>query len=97
MTTLDLSPAPGAAPLPKMVLAQAGAEVRAILRNGEQLLLTLIIPVLLLVGFSKAPFLDVEGPRASTSWRPACWRWRCCRRRSPARPSRPASSGATAC
>nr|WP_062348730.1 ABC transporter permease [Herbidospora yilanensis] len=46
-----------------MVLAQAGAEVRATLRNGEQLLLTLIIPILLLVGFSKAPFLDVEGPR----------------------------------
>ncbi|WP_030452265.1 ABC transporter permease [Herbidospora cretacea] len=63
MTTLDLSPAPGAAPLPKMVLAQAGAEVRATLRNGEQLLLTLIIPILLLVGFSKAPFLDVAGPR----------------------------------
>ncbi|GAB1823207.1 ABC transporter permease [Herbidospora sp. RD11066] len=63
MTTLDLSPAPGAAPLARMVLAQAGAEVRAILRNGEQLLLTLIIPVLLLVGFSKAPFLDVEGAR----------------------------------
>ncbi|WP_439648625.1 ABC transporter permease [Herbidospora yilanensis] len=63
MTTLDLSPAPGAAPLARMVLAQAGAEVRATLRNGEQLLLTLIIPILLLVGFSKAPFLDVEGPR----------------------------------
>nr|WP_062438078.1 ABC transporter permease [Herbidospora daliensis] len=46
-----------------MVLAQAGAEIRATLRNGEQLLLTLIIPILLLVGFSKAPFLDVEGPR----------------------------------
>ncbi|TKK84174.1 ABC transporter permease [Herbidospora galbida] len=46
-----------------MVLAQAGAEVRATLRNGEQLLLTLIIPILLLVGFSKAPFLDVGGPR----------------------------------
>lgn len=63
MTTLDLSPAPGAAPLARMVLAQAGAEVRATLRNGEQLLLTLIIPILLLVGFSKAPFLDVAGPR----------------------------------
>ncbi|WP_066368130.1 ABC transporter permease [Herbidospora mongoliensis] len=63
MTTLDLSPAPGAAPLARMVLAQAGAEVRATLRNGEQLLLTLIIPILLLVGFSKAPFLDVAGPK----------------------------------
>lgn len=61
MTTLDLTPAPGAAPFPRMVLAQAGAEVRAILRNGEQLLLTLIIPVLLLVGFSVAPLVDMGG------------------------------------
>lgn len=60
-TTLDFTPAPGAAPLPRMVLAQAGAEVRAILRNGEQLLLTLIIPVLLLVGFSLAPLIDIGG------------------------------------
>ncbi|WP_336208927.1 ABC transporter permease [Nonomuraea sp. LPB2021202275-12-8] len=59
--SLDLTPAPGAAPLPRMVLAQAGAEVRAILRNGEQLLLTLIIPVLLLAGFSVAPLIDVGG------------------------------------
>ncbi|MEV0587725.1 ABC transporter permease [Nonomuraea sp. NPDC050310] len=63
MTTLDLSPAPGAAPLGRMVLAQAGAEVRAILRNGEQLLLTLIIPILLLVGFSLAPLVDVGTDR----------------------------------
>ncbi|MFI6315951.1 ABC transporter permease [Nonomuraea sp. NPDC050556] len=61
--TLDFAPAPGAAPLPRMVLAQAGAEVRAILRNGEQLLLTLIIPVLLLVGFSLAPLVDVGAGR----------------------------------
>ncbi|WP_271218482.1 ABC transporter permease [Streptosporangium carneum] len=44
-----------------MVLAQTGAEVRATLRNGEQLLLTLIIPVLLLVGFSAAPLVNVGG------------------------------------
>ncbi|MFI7442458.1 ABC transporter permease [Nonomuraea indica] len=58
---LDLTPAPGAAPFGRMVLAQAGAEVRATLRNGEQLLLTLVIPVLLLVGFSVAPLIDVGG------------------------------------
>ncbi|WP_043628124.1 ABC transporter permease [Nonomuraea candida] len=64
MTALDLTPAPGAAPFPRMVLAQAGAEIRAMLRNGEQLLLTLIIPVLLLTGFSLAPLIDVgAGPR----------------------------------
>ncbi|MGW0803728.1 ABC transporter permease [Nonomuraea sp. NPDC002799] len=58
---LDFTPSPGAAPFPRMVLAQAGAEVRAMMRNGEQLLLTLIIPVLLLVGFSVAPLIDVGG------------------------------------
>ncbi|MFF4776163.1 ABC transporter permease [Microtetraspora fusca] len=62
-TTLDFTPRPGAAPLSRMVLAQAGAEMRAMLRNGEQLLLTLIIPVLLLVGFSRAPLINVSGSR----------------------------------
>ncbi|MEU4534849.1 ABC transporter permease [Streptosporangium sp. NPDC023825] len=61
MTTLDLTPAPGAAPLGRMVAAQTGAEIRAMLRNGEQLLLTMIIPVLLLVGLSSAPIIDVGG------------------------------------
>ncbi|MFI7453380.1 ABC transporter permease [Nonomuraea sp. NPDC049714] len=60
-SALDFTPAPGAAPLSRMVLAQTGAEVRAMMRNGEQLLLTLIIPVLLLVGFSVAPLIDVGG------------------------------------
>ncbi|MGW4642023.1 ABC transporter permease [Sphaerisporangium sp. NPDC004334] len=46
-----------------MVLAQAGAEIRAVLRNGEQLLLTLIIPILVLVGFSAIPLLEVPGRR----------------------------------
>ncbi|MEU7748548.1 ABC transporter permease [Nonomuraea sp. NPDC052129] len=63
MTTLDFTPAPAAAPFARMVLAQAAAETRATLRNGEQLLLTLIIPVLLLVGFSLAPLIDVGGGR----------------------------------
>lgn len=35
-----------------MVAAQAGLELRTLLRNGEQLLLTAIVPVLLLVVFS---------------------------------------------
>ncbi len=46
------APAPGAAPLARMIMAQAGLEFRALVRNGEQLLLTLIIPVLLLLAFS---------------------------------------------
>jgi ABC-2 type transport system permease protein len=52
-------PAPGAAPLPKMVAAQAGLELRGLVRNGEQLLLTLIIPVLLLVVFSSEALISV--------------------------------------
>jgi ABC-2 type transport system permease protein len=55
------SPAPGAAPRPKMVAAQAGLELRTLFRNGEQLLLTLIIPVLLLVVFSSEALISV-GP-----------------------------------
>ncbi|WP_030484244.1 ABC transporter permease [Nocardioides aequoreus] len=47
---LDLSPRPGGAPLPRQVLAQARMEARLMLRNGEQLLIALVIPVLVLVG-----------------------------------------------
>jgi ABC-2 type transport system permease protein len=47
------APAPGAAPLPRMIGAQAALELRTLLRNGEQLVLTLIIPVLLLGAFSQ--------------------------------------------
>jgi ABC-2 type transport system permease protein len=54
-----LSPAPGAAPRPKMIVAQAGLELRTLVRNGEQLLLTLIIPVLLLVVFSSEALISV--------------------------------------
>jgi ABC-2 type transport system permease protein len=47
--SLDLSPAPGAAPLARQVRSQASMEVRLLLRNGEQLLLAVVIPVLVLV------------------------------------------------
>ncbi len=50
-------PAPGARPLPRMIAAQAGLELRTTARNGEQLLLTLIIPVALLAGFSLEPLI----------------------------------------
>ena len=53
------SPAPGAAPVTRMITAQAGLETRVLLRNGEQLLLTLVIPVLLLVAFTLEPLVKV--------------------------------------
>lgn len=52
------APRPGAAPLPRMIAAQAVLETRMLLRNGEQLLLTVIIPTLLLVLFSTVDVVD---------------------------------------
>jgi ABC-2 type transport system permease protein len=45
-----LTPSPGAASLARQVLAQASMESRLMLRNGEQLLLAVVIPVIVLVG-----------------------------------------------
>lgn len=47
--TLDLSPAPGAASMTRMITAQTRLELSLLVRNGEQLLLTLVIPILLLL------------------------------------------------
>lgn len=44
------SPRPGSAPFGRQVLAQARMETRLLLRNGEQLLLAVVIPVLVLFG-----------------------------------------------
>lgn len=52
------APAPGAAPLSRMITAQAVFETKMLLRNGEQLLLTVIIPSLLLVLFSTVDIID---------------------------------------
>ncbi|HEU5487157.1 MAG TPA: ABC transporter permease [Microlunatus sp.] len=46
---LDLSPAPGAAPARRRVLHHARTEATLLVRNGEQLLLALVIPIGLLV------------------------------------------------
>lgn len=48
--SLDLAPAPGAAPRRARIAAHARMEITLLLRNGEQLLLALVIPVALLVG-----------------------------------------------
>ena len=55
------SPAPGAASLRRMVAAQAAQETRQLLRNGEQLTLTLVIPLLLLAAFSLEPLISFGG------------------------------------
>jgi ABC-2 type transport system permease protein len=54
MTLLSFVPAPGAAPLSTMIVSHARMETRLLLRNGEQLLLALVIPLLLLAGGAEA-------------------------------------------
>ena len=49
MTTLDLRPAPQAAPAAARVRNHALTEVRLVMRNGEQLLLALVIPIGIIV------------------------------------------------
>ncbi|KPI12937.1 hypothetical protein OK074_2433 [Actinobacteria bacterium OK074] len=58
------APRPGAAPLPRMIAAQAVLETKMLLRNGEQLLLTVIIPALLLVLFSSVDVVDTGKGKA---------------------------------
>ncbi|WP_340538348.1 ABC transporter permease [Nocardioides sp. GXZ039] len=47
--TSTFAPAPGAAPVVRQILTQASMEARLMLRNGEQLLLAVVIPVIILV------------------------------------------------
>jgi ABC-2 type transport system permease protein len=56
-------PAPKAAPPVSMVLSQARLETRLLLRNGEQLLLAVIIPALMLIVFSAEKIGSVTGSR----------------------------------
>lgn len=44
------APNPGAAPRPLLVVRHAALETRMLVRNGEQLLLALVIPVVVLIG-----------------------------------------------
>lgn len=67
MSAGTFSPAPGGASLSRMVLAQSRMEARLMLRNGEQLLLAIVIPVIVLVGGVAAAGrigLDLDGHRA---------------------------------
>ncbi|MFT4287686.1 ABC transporter permease [Nocardioides sp.] len=55
------TPRPGGAPLLRQVLSQASMEARLMLRNGEQLLLAVVIPVIVLVaGVRGGEDLDLD-------------------------------------
>ncbi|MBL0885296.1 ABC transporter permease [Myceligenerans indicum] len=49
-----------AAPPLRRIATQAAFETRTLLRNGEQLLVSLILPVLVLIGMATAPFLGID-------------------------------------
>jgi len=60
------SPDPTPARPGQMLTAQSRLELTLLLRNGEQLLLTLFIPVTLLVGLTLLPVVDLPAPRADS-------------------------------
>ena len=62
MSALDLSPRPGAASTGRMLRVQTVMELRLLGRNGEQLLLTLVIPLLLLVMGTRSDEIVDLGP-----------------------------------
>lgn len=55
------APDSGSAPLPRMLLAQAALELRLALRQGEQVLLTLIVPVLLTLALVLGSVVETDG------------------------------------
>lgn len=61
-----LAPRPGQAPLGRMIAAQTGAELKLTLRNAEQVGLSLIIPLGLLVVLTLLPFVSVAGADTRT-------------------------------
>ncbi|HET6876732.1 MAG TPA: ABC transporter permease [Jatrophihabitans sp.] len=62
--TLSFTPAPGSAPRSRMLGAQTAMEFKLLLRNGEQVGLTLLIPLLLLFFFNLPLLYSLgAGPR----------------------------------
>lgn len=61
--TLSFAPAPGAAPRVRMWRAQSAMELRMLLRNGEQVGLTLVIPLLLEFFFNLPMLYSIAGRR----------------------------------
>ncbi len=56
-----LAPLPGRAPTGRMLAAQTRAELTLLRRNSEQVLLTLVIPIGLLIVLTLIPFVTVKG------------------------------------
>jgi ABC-2 type transport system permease protein len=59
------TPAPGRGSLGRMLLVQSVTETKLALRHGEQALLTLLIPIVLLVGLSSLRIVPLPEPRVA--------------------------------
>ena len=59
------APRPGPGTPARMLRALAATELRLALRNGEQVLLTLLIPVVLLVGLTLLDVVPLPEPRVA--------------------------------
>ncbi len=57
------APRPGPGRPGRMLAVQAGTELRLALRNGEQVLLTLLIPIVLMVGLATLDVVPLPEPR----------------------------------
>ncbi|MBI3689774.1 MAG: ABC transporter permease [Mycolicibacterium aromaticivorans] len=64
------APDPRPSTVPRMLAAQYGLELKLLLRNGEQLLLTMFIPITLLIGLTLLP-LGSFGPHRVAVFVPA--------------------------
>ena len=59
------TPDPRPSAVPRMLAAQYGLELKLLLRNGEQLLLTMFIPITLFVGLTVLPLGDFGDNRVA--------------------------------
>jgi ABC-2 type transport system permease protein len=57
------TPNPGRGKVSRMLFTQAGVETRIALRHGEQVLLSLLIPTVLLIGMTLVHFVPMPAPR----------------------------------
>lgn len=71
MSGFDLAPRAAAASPVQRVITQATLEARLLLRNGEQLLLTMILPTLILVGVARLQIGDTSSAHRIASAAPA--------------------------
>lgn len=62
MSTAPIAQAPAAAPARRRLAAQTGMELRLLLRNGENLLVAIGIPIGILTFFSVVPVVDFDRP-----------------------------------